>query len=141
MLLIFSSLHRLLEQQVQFQKLSNNRLLRLPILHMRIRFGTSAPTLSLLEAKSYRINFDVDLSLKIVVDVIDLQMGRSFKNHRAKLQEHFLKCHGQEDVERAKGMKPTDSNVTNDAWHILCDYWSSEKFHVNCFWILICFVL
>ncbi|KVH92091.1 Acyl carrier protein-like protein, partial [Cynara cardunculus var. scolymus] len=43
--------------------------------------------------------------------------------------EHFLKCHGQEDMERVKGMKPTDSNVTDDAWHILCDYWSSEKFH------------
>ncbi|KVH87774.1 hypothetical protein Ccrd_024941 [Cynara cardunculus var. scolymus] len=77
------------------------------------------------------INFDVDLSSKMVVDVIDFQMGRSFKNHRAKLQEHFLKCHGQEDVERAKGMKPTDSNVTDDARHILCDYWSSEKFHID----------
>ncbi|KAI3684827.1 hypothetical protein L6452_34053 [Arctium lappa] len=66
---------------------------------------------------------------QIVVDVIDFQMGRSFKNHRAKLKEHFLKCHGEEDVERAKGMKPTDSNITNDAWCTLCDYWSSEKFH------------
>ncbi|KAJ9555825.1 hypothetical protein OSB04_010439 [Centaurea solstitialis] len=55
-------------------------------------------------------------------------MGRSFKNHRAKLQEHFLKCHGEEDVERAKGLKPTDSNIKNDAWHKLCDYWRSEKF-------------
>ncbi|KVH89556.1 hypothetical protein Ccrd_008453 [Cynara cardunculus var. scolymus] len=41
--------------------------------------------------KPFAINFDVDLSSKIVVDVIDLQMGRSFKTHRAKLQELFFK--------------------------------------------------
>ncbi|KAI3697284.1 hypothetical protein L6452_30184 [Arctium lappa] len=48
------------------------------------------------------MNFDVDLSSKIVVDVIDFQMGRSFKNHRATLKEHFLKCHGNEDVEKLR---------------------------------------
>ncbi|KAJ9537286.1 hypothetical protein OSB04_030019 [Centaurea solstitialis] len=74
------------------------------------------------------INFDVDLSSKIVTDVINYQMGRSFKNHRSKLQEHFIKCHGDEDVERAKRLKPTNSNIKDDAWHKLCDYWSSEKF-------------
>ena len=62
-------------------------------------------------------------------------MGRSFKNYRSKLQEHFLKCHGEEDVERAKGLKPTDSNINDDAWHKLCDYWSSEEFQVSSFWI------
>lgn len=76
--------------------------------------------------------FDIDVEDPKVRKLIDSCMAKAWRGYRGDLHRYFKEIGGQEDLNKAKTSRPSDSDcqVSQEDWEYLCNMWFDPKYQV-----------